>query len=149
MDQEQTAERPPSPRREMNVPPADLSAHIGPRCEFDGKLSFAGTVRIEGKFDGQIVTGDLVIVSQTARVNADITCGTIVSEGVITGSVRATTAVEFHPPARMKGNITTPSLTIEKGVVFDGSSKMENLEEEMAAPTPFPKPFPAPYRTSG
>lgn len=108
----------------------DLSTLLGPRCEFDGKLSFAGTVRIEGKFDGQIVTGDTVIVSNTARVSADITCGTLVSEGVMSGSVRASNSIELHPPARMKGDLVTPSLTIDKGVVFDGSSKMEHAEEE-------------------
>ncbi|MBI2773832.1 MAG: polymer-forming cytoskeletal protein [Chloroflexi bacterium] len=135
--------------RQNSTNPSDLSAHIGPRSEFEGKLSFAGTVRIEGKFDGQIVTNDLVVVTQTARISADITCGTLVSEGVIQGSVRASTSVELHPPARLKGNVITPSLTIEKGVIFDGSSKMEDLDEAASQPTPFPKAYQAPYRTSG
>jgi cytoskeletal protein CcmA (bactofilin family) len=50
----------------------------------------------------------------------------VVVNGEVTGNITARDSVELHMPARVKGDISTPSLTINKGVVFDGSSKMES-----------------------
>jgi cytoskeletal protein CcmA (bactofilin family) len=67
-------------------------------------------------------------------VSAEITCGTIIVHGEINGNVKAKSAVELHHPARMRGNVETPSLMVEKGVVFEGQSKMEGIEKSAAKP---------------
>ncbi len=43
-------------------------------------------------------------------------------------------ARELHHPARMRGNVETPSLMIEKGVIFEGQSKMEGIEKATVKP---------------
>jgi len=43
---------------------------------FEGKLTFAGTVRIDASFVGTIVTNDVLVVGEAARIDANITCGT-------------------------------------------------------------------------
>jgi cytoskeletal protein CcmA (bactofilin family) len=103
-----------------------LNALLGRGSEFDGKLHFEGTVRIDGTFTGEITTNDMLIIGEGAKVAADITCGSVVVNGEVTGNIKATDSVELHKPARVKGDITTPSLMIDKGVVFDGNSKMES-----------------------
>jgi len=45
--------------------------------------------------------------------------------GEVTGNITASDSVELHKPARVKGDIVTPSVAIDKGVVFDGSSSMQ------------------------
>ena len=107
---------------------SDLNALLGRGSEFDGKLSFEGTVRIDGKFNGSIVTKDVLVVGEGAVVTAEIDCGSIIVHGQIIGNVRARVGVELHSPARVKGNIEAPSLMIEKGVTFDGQTKMEAVE---------------------
>ncbi len=107
----------------------DLNALLGRGSEFEGKLTFEGTVRIDGKFIGTIVTNDVLVVGDGATVNAEITCGTVVVHGEINGNVKAKTAVELHQPARVKGNLETPSLMIEKGVIFEGQCKMNGVEK--------------------
>ena len=119
----------------------DLNALLGRGSEFEGKLTFEGTVRIDGKFNGTIVTNDVLVVGDRARIDADITCGTIIVHGEIAGNVKAKNAVELHHPARMKGNIDTPSLMIEKGVTFEGQCKMDGVERGSGAST---KPVSAP-----
>jgi cytoskeletal protein CcmA (bactofilin family) len=115
----------------------DLNALLGRGSEFEGKLTFEGTVRIDGKFTGTIVTNDVLVIGEGAKVNAEISCGTVIVHGEINGNVKAKTAVELHHPARMRGNVETPSLMIEKGVVFEGQSKMEGIEKgAKAAPSP-------------
>jgi cytoskeletal protein CcmA (bactofilin family) len=107
---------------------SDLNALLGRGSEFDGKLTFDGTVRIDGKFTGSIVTKDVLVVGEGAVVTAEIDCGTIIVHGQIVGNVRARVGVELHSPARVKGNIEAPMLMVEKGVTFDGQTKMEGVE---------------------
>jgi cytoskeletal protein CcmA (bactofilin family) len=117
----------------------DLNALLGRGSEFEGKLTFEGTVRIDGKFTGTIVTNDVLVIGEGAKVSAEITCGTVIVHGEINGNVKAKTAVELHHPARMRGNVETPSLMIEKGVIFEGQSKMEGIEKGSSkAPAPSP-----------
>ncbi len=112
----------------------DLNALLGRGSEFEGKLTFEGTVRIDGKFTGTIVTNDVLVIGEGAKVQAEISCGTVIVHGEIVGNLKAKTAVELHHPAKMKGNIETPSLMIEKGVIFEGQSKMEGVEKAAAKP---------------
>lgn len=106
------------------APVGELSALLGRGSEFDGKLSFEGTVRIDGSFTGQISTTDTLIVGEGAVVQAEISCGTLEVHGEITGNINASISVELHKPARVKGDVTTPSLSVERGVFFQGASKM-------------------------
>jgi cytoskeletal protein CcmA (bactofilin family) len=107
------------------APNTELNALLGRGSEFDGKLSFEGTVRIDGTFSGEITTNDTLIVGEGAKVQAEITCGTLVVHGEIVGNIRAADSVELHKPAKVKGDIATSSLMIERGVLFQGQSKME------------------------
>jgi len=125
-------------RDEITSSPAassDLNALLGRGSEFEGKLTFEGTVRIDGKFTGSIVTGDVLVVGEGAKISAEITCGTIVVHGEVNGNIRAKSAVELHHPAKVRGNVETPSLMVEKGVLFEGQSKMENLDFKTPAKT--------------
>lgn len=99
---------------------------LGKGSEFEGKLSFEGTVRVDGKLTGEIFTDDVLIVGEGAEVNAEVTVGAIVIQGTVRGNITAKRSVEIHSPGRVKGNINTPSLFIEKGVFFDGQCQMDS-----------------------
>jgi cytoskeletal protein CcmA (bactofilin family) len=109
---------------------------LGQGAEFEGKLTFAGTVRIDAKFKGSIMTNDVLVVGEHARIDADITCGTVIIHGEVNGNVKAKTAVELRHPAKMRGNVESPALTIEKGVTFQGESKMPGAEKPAPARQP-------------
>jgi len=100
---------------------------LGAGVELDGKLTFQGTVRIDSKFKGSIVTNDVLVVGEHARIDAEITCGTVIVEGEVNGSIHAKSAVELHHSARIRGDIETPSLSVERGVFFHGTVRMEHL----------------------
>ena len=108
-------------------PQGEINTLLGRGSEFEGKLTFEGTVRIDGKLSGEIFSEDVLVVGEGAQVNAEIDVGVIIVEGNVTGNIRAKRAVELHAPARVKGNIETPSLYIDKGVIFEGNCKMENI----------------------
>src|SRR5262245_35019408 len=98
----------------------EITTLLGKGSEFEGKLSFEGTVRVDGKRSGEIFTDDMLVIGEGVEVNAEINVGSIVIEGTVYGNIHAKRSVEIHTPGRVKGNIVTPSLYIEKGVVFEG-----------------------------
>lgn len=117
----------------------ELSALLGEGAQFEGKLLFEGRVRIDGKFKGSIASEDVLIVGEKAEVEATVEVGTlIVLGGTLRGEVRATRAVELHAPAKVYGNITTPQLAIDRGVVFEGQSRIP--DEPSARPGDEPTP---------
>jgi cytoskeletal protein CcmA (bactofilin family) len=111
-------------KRDESTAGAGSDLLLGQGAEFEGKLTFAGTVRIDAKFKGSIVTNDVLVVGEHARIDADITCGTVIVHGEVNGNIKAKSAVELHHPAKVRGNVETPSLMLEKGVVFQGESRM-------------------------
>ncbi len=116
------------------VPAASGDLLLGQGAEFEGKLTFAGTVRIDAKFKGSIQTNDVLVVGEHARIDADITCGTVIVHGEVNGNIKAKSAVELRHPARMRGNVESPSLVIEKGVMFQGESRLAGAERAPAKP---------------
>ena len=106
----------------------DITTILGKGSEFEGKLHFEGTLRIEGVVSGEIHSDSVLVVGEGAMVSAEVNVGTIVINGEVRGNVRAKTGVEIRHPGRLLGNVEAPSLTIEKGVIFEGSCKMENFE---------------------
>ena len=98
--------------REYQSGTADASgnATFGPGLVFEGKLSFQGQVRFDGTFTGEITTDDLLIIGETAKVSADITCGSVVINGEVNGKIKARDSVELRGHARVKADVVTPSL---------------------------------------
>lgn len=112
--------------RPVDAPARDssLQATLGKGSRVEGKLRFDGSVRIDGQVDGEIEAQDSVIVGETAVVTAQIKAGTIIVKGRINGDVIASKRVELQAPGKLVGNITTPSLVIHEGVLFEGHCSM-------------------------
>ena len=111
----------------------DIQAFLGEETNFEGKLIFEGTVRIDGKFQGEIHTEDVVIIGETAEVNAEINAGEIIISGTVRGNVIAKNSLEVLAPGKVYGNILTPKLMIQEGVIFEGTCRMEKLEAPLNA----------------
>ncbi len=101
-----------------------VTAILDRGASFEGKLSFEGTVQMGGEFKGEIFTKDVLIINEGAVVQAQIEADTIIISGVVEGNIFARRRVIMHPPAVFKGTVTTPSLRIDEGVVFEGASYM-------------------------
>lgn len=104
----------------------EISAIIESGCKFEGNLTFNGTVRIAGIVTGSIFSNDTLIISEGAVVNADISADIILISGNVKGNIKATSRVEIRTPARFEGTVTSPSLTVEEGVIFHGITKMKD-----------------------
>ena len=103
------------------------SAFLGKGSRIVGKLAFEGPARIEGTVEGEIVAQDTLTVGEGAIVNAQIMGSTVIIHGRVTGDVTARKRLEIRAPGRVVGNITTPSLVIHEGVVFEGQCTMGDV----------------------
>ena len=113
----------------------EINTLLGQGSEFEGKLTFEGTVRIDGKLSGEVFSDDVLVIGEGAYVQAEMDVGEIIIQGTVHGNIRAKRGIEIHAPGRVKGDLTTPSLQIDKGVVFEGRSFMEGVTGD-GRPTP-------------
>lgn len=109
----------------------ELNAFLGKGCVFDGKLSFEGRVRIDGKFTGEIFSNDTLEIGPDAEIEAEINVAVLVIAGRVTGNVVAKTRCDLRAPASVVGNITAPTITMEEGVRFDGHMSMTGALDHM------------------
>ena len=107
-----------------------IKAYLGSDALFRGTLSFEGTVRIDGKFEGQVSTNDTLVIGETGDMKADVKVGTLVCKGKLQGAVVASEKIELHPASKIVGDIQTPALRIELGAVLDGHLKMTKGESK-------------------
>jgi cytoskeletal protein CcmA (bactofilin family) len=105
----------------------EVSAYFGKGSKISGKLNFEGTVRVDGRVDGEIHAKDTLVIGDSAEVMAEIHATSIVVRGVVRGDIHATRKVEIRAPGKLYGNISSPAVVIEEGVIFEGSCTMENL----------------------
>jgi len=106
----------------------DIKAFLGEGTEFRGTLSFEGTVRIDGKLEGEIISKDLLIVGETAFIKAEIEVGRMINSGNIEGNIMAQQRIEILPPGSVKGHIRTPNLILMEGAKFNGTCEMISAE---------------------
>lgn len=123
-------------KKEPTVARGEIKAFLGEGTDFKGILTFEGTVRVDGKLEGEIYTKDTLIVGESAVVGAEINVHTIVISGIVRGNVNATGKIEVHRPGKLFGNVKTPSLFIEEGVIFEGNCAMayDAAEEKKVSP---------------
>jgi len=104
--------------------PEALTAFIDQGSEFEGKLSFKNTVRIDGSFKGEITSENTLIVGEPGVVMATIRSRHVIVSGEVTGDIVAAERLVLHKTARVEGDIQTPKLVVEDGAELHGSIKM-------------------------
>ncbi len=119
--------------KEKGAQPDEIMAFLGKGTEFKGIITYSGTVRIDGKVEGEIITQGKLIVGETAVIHAEVSAGTVICGGKLAGNIRATQRVHLLSKAVMTGSVNTPNLIIEEGVSFNG--KCEMAKEDSASET--------------
>lgn len=112
-------------KKENPVARGDIKAFLGPGSQFEGKLLFDEIVRLDGTFRGEVTSRDTLIVGEAADIEAQVSVGTLILSGHFKGSIKATTKVELRAPAQVEGDIETPVLVVEEGVVLNSTLTMK------------------------
>jgi len=102
----------------------DLNGFLDAGSNIVGELHFEDTFRVDGKLKGKVVSeGDLVVGDQ-GQVEGEIKVGRLFVTGVVRGSIVASQRVELTAGGKVYADIETPTLVIEEGALFEGSSRM-------------------------
>lgn len=107
----------------------EIKAFLGPGSHFEGKLAFDEIVRLDGNFRGEITSRDTLIVGDTADLQAQVIVGSLIISGKLRGNIKAVTRVEMRAPAQIEGDVETPSLIVEEGVLWSGQLTMKPAEK--------------------
>jgi len=102
---------------------SDLTAFIDEGSEIEGKYTFNGTVMLNGKFSGEIVSSDSLIIGEKGIVNATVRAGIVLINGEVIGNVFASERIELRGTARVYGDVEAPVIVVEEGVHFEGHCK--------------------------
>jgi cytoskeletal protein CcmA (bactofilin family) len=114
--------------------PEEISAFLGKETLFEGKMTFRGVFRLDGRFEGEIFESGTLIVGESALIKGKIGVKTIIINGCVEGDLHAEERVEIHSTGKFSGTLITPVLIINEGGTLNGHCKMETgvaREEEL------------------
>ncbi len=102
----------------------ELEGFLDEGTSFSGEVTFHDTLRIDGKFEGAVRSGNTLVVGESADVNAEVDVAVVSVSGRIRGNVRASERVELHPTARAECSLDCKVLVVHEGALFDGQCAM-------------------------
>jgi cytoskeletal protein CcmA (bactofilin family) len=109
---------------EMKNKSGELNGFLDRGSSFRGELEFEDTMRIDGRFNGKIMTKNELIVGESAQIEGEVHAGRIAISGTVIGKIIAAQRVEIHRNGKVYSDIDTPALIIEEGAIFQGTCVM-------------------------
>jgi cytoskeletal protein CcmA (bactofilin family) len=102
----------------------ELNGFLDRGSSFKGELEFEDTMRIDGRFNGKIISKNELIVGESATIEGDVHVGRIAISGTVIGTIKADQRVEIHRNGKVYSDVDTPALVIEEGAIFQGNCVM-------------------------
>ena len=120
-----------------------IGAFLGSDSEFEGHLTFQGTIRIDGIYKGSIAVDGTLIVGPTGKVDAEISAANMIISGEVTGNMTAKKNIEVQVTGKVYGNMVSPTVTIHEGATFQGhchtGEKRAGDQKKLSILHPVPK----------
>ncbi len=96
------------------------NCRIGVNSYFIGRFFISGSLKVDGKFEGRSLQADQLYIGVTGKVKTNIQVSSAIIEGTVLGNILAHNRVMLLPTARILGDIKTPELIIQNGVILEG-----------------------------
>ena len=110
----------------------ETNSTIGLNSRFEGKFAVKGSIRIDGKFEGEVLIVDKVFIGPSGKVKTNIRATSVVVEGILIGNIHATNRVLLLPTSRILGDIQTPELIIQNGTILKGRCTISHSSDQDA-----------------
>lgn len=105
----------------------DISDNIiGENSYFTGNFNINGSLRIDGRFEGKSLQAEQLYIGRDGKIKTNINALSVIVEGLIIGNINASNRVLLMPTARIYGDIKTPELIIQNGVILEGRCMISN-----------------------
>jgi cytoskeletal protein CcmA (bactofilin family) len=99
---------------------------IGENSYFSGKFVINGSLRVDGRFEGRSLQAEQLYIGPHGKIRTNIEAASVIIEGLVIGNINATSRVLLMPTARILGDIKTPELIIQNGVILEGRCMIAN-----------------------
>jgi cytoskeletal protein CcmA (bactofilin family) len=98
---------------------------IAANTTFEGKIKTDGSIRIDGKFVGDVNAKANAAVGTTGNIDGSLSARNITVAGRITGTVIAAEKLVLEARSVMQGDIRAAKLVVDEGAQFDGKCDMK------------------------
>ncbi len=106
-----------------------VNSVIGEGSSMNGTLRIAGTVIVNGEFEGAIASTDTVVVGKSGKVKADLDVVNATIGGRMEGRIFAKERVELQTGCHFHGDVHAKSFVIQDGVFFQGNCSMGEAQK--------------------
>jgi cytoskeletal protein CcmA (bactofilin family) len=134
-------------KKKTNIEAKKIDTLIGKETSMKGALEAKGIIRIEGTYEGEIITQSDIIVGENAVVKANVKCSNIIVgenavvkanvkcsnitlAGRLEGKITAGNKFDIRSSGVMLGDVSAAVLSVEEGAFFSGNCQMERKEEK-------------------
>ncbi len=111
-------------KRPEPAQPKKVDTIIGKETQIAGHIVATGTIRVDGRVEGDIAADGDVIVGESGRIVASIRARNVTVAGEVQGDVYAGGRLEIVPSGKLYGDVRTAVLAIEDGAIFKGMCEM-------------------------
>ena len=105
----------------------EANSMIGEESFFEGRFVVKGNMRIDGVFEGKALRVDQLQIGAKAKVKTNINATSVVVEGLVIGNIAATRRILLLSTARVLGDLKTPELIIQDGVILEGRCTISHV----------------------
>ncbi len=106
----------------------DINSTIGEESFFEGRFAVKGSLKIDGRFEGETLLVDQLQIGAKAKIKTDISATSVVVEGLVMGNIAASRRILLLSTARVLGDLKTPELIIQDGVVLEGRCTISHFK---------------------
>lgn len=99
---------------------------IGKKTSCEGVLDTSDSIRIDGKFRGEIKTNEDLVIGENGQVEAVVEANRVLIEGTLNGNIVAKGKVELASTGKLYGDILIGNLVIKEGAIFNGNCNIQN-----------------------
>ncbi|OHD66693.1 MAG: cell division protein, partial [Spirochaetes bacterium RBG_13_51_14] len=93
---------------------------------FTGTFLINGSLRIDGRFEGKFLQAEQLYIGPTGKVRTNVNAVSVIVEGLVIGNINASSRVLLMPSSKILGDIKTPELIIQNGVILEGRCTIAN-----------------------
>ena len=106
---------------------------LGQGDSLEGKLTYSGSVNIQGRAEGELRISGNIDVATGGTVKAYLEAANVTVRGEVEGTVSARDKLTLGKSGRINGDVTVKRLQIEDGATLNGHVRMGSFEQPSGA----------------
>ena len=112
----------------------DTASLVDRHSAFDGNFRSQRDLRVDGELKGNVACDGTLFVSEGATIAATVEAEHITVAGELTGEIRCRGRFQILPSGRVRANVSTGSLVIQEGAIYEGQLDMAGIERSSLRP---------------